>query len=197
MSFKAPRPPRASLRSSSLSRRTSTQSSEGATLHAHHHLVLQSDAPKTRRAYGSKGRVRLHNNEVLAEPLGHVFVQQPVLQTSTAPSIHPPELALDDPFVDSGDIGPSPIYISVGGDDPELRQQRRRQKKERQWTKWANETMPLLLKPYLQVLRESDNLRSLNRHSDVVLPACSCEKRASINVTCVFFERKLFYLQCV
>jgi hypothetical protein len=197
MSFKAPRPPRARKQSSLLSRRPSTSFSQDATPRDHH-LVPPSDAPQTRRGYGTKGRVRYRENEVLAEPLGRVFVQQPGHpRTSTSTATPPPEPALDDPFVDTGDAEPSPIYVSVDREDPELRQQRQGRKKERQWAKWANETIPSLLQPYLRILRTSDNLRNLNRHPDVSLPACSCERRASINVTCVFFERKLFYLQYV
>jgi hypothetical protein len=199
MSFKLPRQPRARLVSSSPSRRQSTLSSEDASQSSPHghRLVPPSDVPKIRRGYGTKGHVQLHNNEVLAEPLGRVFVQRPALpRTLTATAIHPPELALDDPFVDAGDAEPSPIYV-LGGDDPELRHQRQRRKRERQWTKWANETIPSLIQPYLQVLRESDNLCTLNRHSDVTLPTCLCERRSSIDVTCVFFERKLFYFPYV
>lgn len=192
MSFKAPRPPRASLRSSSLSRKTPSLSTRDASrpTPCSHQLVPRSDVPKTPRGYGTKGHIQLRNNGVLAEPLGHVFVQQPALpHASTVVAVHPPN---DDSFVDTGDIEPPPIYISAGGDDPELRQQRQRLKKERQSAKWANETIPSLLQPYLRILRESDNLRTLNRHSNVTLPPCSCKRRAGINVTCVFFDRKLF-----
>jgi hypothetical protein len=161
-----------------------------------HHLVPPSEVPKTRRGYGTKGRVKLHKNEVLVEPLGLVFVQQPALpQRSTAAAIRPlspAQAALDDPFADIGDAEPSPIHVLVEGGDPELRRQRQRQKRVRQWTKWANETIPSLLQPYLRILRESDNLHTLNRHSNV--PACSCERRSSISVVCVFFERKFVLL---
>jgi hypothetical protein len=196
MSFKAPRPRRARSQSSSPSKRQSTLFSKGDALHGHC-LVLPSEVPKTRRGYGTKGLVQLHNNEVLAEPLGRVFVQQPALhQKSAAAAIHPaPAPALDDSFTDIGNTEYPPIYVSVEGGNPELRHQRHRRKRERQWAKWANETIPLLLQPYLRVLRESDNLRTLDRHSTVILPACSCERRSRISVTCVFFERKLFYFQ--
>lgn len=192
MSFKAPRPPQASLPSPSLPRRrSSTLFSNGTSLHDHH-PVLPSEVPKIHRSYGTKGRVQLRNNEVLAEPLGRVFVQPPALpQTSTAAAIHPPEHALDDPFVDTGDAEPSPIYVLVGGDNPELWHQPQRRKRERQWNKWANETILSLLKPYLRILRESDNLRTLDHHSNVILPACLYERQPSINVICIFFERKL------
>ena len=99
--------------------------------------------------------------------------------------------------MDAGDVEPFENYVLVGGEAPELQRQHQQRKKERQWAKWANETIPSLLQLYFRILHESDNLRTLNHHSDVPLPACSCDRRASINVTCVFFERKLFRLQHV
>ena len=71
-----------------------------------------------RHSYGMKGHVRLHNNEVLAEPFGHIFVQQPAPpQALTAAIPCQPEPASDDPFVDIGDAEPLPIYVLDGGDD--------------------------------------------------------------------------------
>lgn len=191
MSFKPPKPPQASSQSYTQSRRPSI--SKGATLHDHC-LVPSSEATKPRRGYGTKGRVHLRKNEVLTEPFGQIFVQQPTLPLrSTAAAVHPPALDADDRFVDACDIEPYPIYISGEVPDSELRQQRSRRKKERQWAKWENETIPLLLQPYLRILRQSDNLRTLTRHSDITLPTCSCKRRTSINVTCVFFERKFYF----
>ncbi|KAI0245233.1 hypothetical protein BJV78DRAFT_1140114, partial [Lactifluus subvellereus] len=73
-------------------------------------------------------------------------------------------------------------------------------KRERQWTKWMNKTIPSLLQPYLHILHESDNLCHLNHHSDATLPASSCQRQASVNVTCVFFERleviQIHYCEC-
>jgi hypothetical protein len=187
MSFKAPKQPQARSQSSSPSKRPPTSSSHDSTLA--HNLISPLDVPKTCHGYGTKGRVQYRDNEVLAEPLGHVLVQHTPSQILTSAAILL-GAALDDPFVDTADAEPLPIYVSVGGEDPELRQQRQRQKRERQWTKWTNKTIPSLLQPYLHILRESDNLCHLNHHSDTTLPACSCQRQASVNVTCVFFERK-------
>lgn len=193
MSFKAPRPSRARSQSSSPSKRPSALSSKD-TGPSCHRLVPLSVVPKTRRGYGTKGCVQYHNNKVLAEPLGGIFVQQPAHPGTSTSTAHPLPGPATDPFMNTGDAEPYPVYISAGGEDRELRRQRQQRKKERQWAKWANETIPSLLQPYLRILRESDNLRHLNRTPNITLPACSCE-RASINVTCVFFERMSFYLQ--
>ena len=190
MSFKAPKPPRARSQPSSLSNSPSFPS-------CNFNLVPPIYIPRRRRGYGTKGYVQYRNNEVLAEPLGRIFVQeiQARPQVSRSTAIPRAGSVTDDPFVETADAEPPPLYVLVGGKDPELQRQRQRRKKERQWAKWTNETIPSLLQPYLRILRESDNLRTLNRHSDVTLPACSCDRRVSINVTCVFFERKLLYRQ--
>lgn len=193
MSFKVPRPSRARSQSSSPSKTPSTSFSLNE-VPSRHHLVLPSAAPKMRHGHGTKGRVQYRNNEVLAEPLGRIFVQEPPANPQTYTSIAIPSDP-DDPFVDIGDAEPSFIYVVGGGEDPQLRRQRQRRKKERQWAKWANEIIPTLLQPYLLILRESDNLRQLNRQSNATLPACSCARRANISVTCVFFERKSLCLQ--
>ena len=192
MSFKPPRPPRPCSLPSTPTKDRSISFSPYVTPGSHH-LVSSSYVPKTRRGFRTQGHVQVRNNEVLAEPFGHIFIQQPS-PSRTSTTIPPPEPALDDPFMDTGDAAPLENYISVGGEAPELQPQRQQQKKQRQWAKWANETIPSLLQPYLRVLRESGNLRTLNRHSNVPLPACSCDRQVSINVTCVFFERKVFHL---
>jgi hypothetical protein len=128
MSFKAPRPPRTRSWPSTPTKRPSTLLSQDATP-SNHHLVPSSYVPKTRRGFRTQGRVRVRNNEVLAEPFGHVFVQQPgPSRTSTA--VPPPEPALDDPFMDTGDTEPPQNYVFVGGEAPELQQQRQQRKKE-------------------------------------------------------------------
>jgi hypothetical protein len=194
MSFKALRPPRNC--SYLPSKRPSTSLSQDATLR-HHHLVPPSAVPKMCHGYRTKESVWYRNNEVLAEPLGCVFVRQQLAhpQTSWSTAISLLEPALDDPFMDTRDAEALLVYMLMGGEDPELRRQHQQWKKEQQWAKWTDETIPLLLRPYLQILHESDNLRHLNRHSNIPLPACLCERWASINVTCVFFECKSFYLK--
>ena len=121
MSFNVPRPPRARSQPSSLSRKPSTSFSLNSSLRDHH-LTPPSDVPKTRRGYGTRGRVRYRDNEVLAEPLGRIFVQlQPAhSRTSTSTAIPFPESIPDDPFVDAGDVEPPPLYVLGGGEDPEL-----------------------------------------------------------------------------
>lgn len=188
MSFKAPRPPRARSQPSSQANSPSFPSHN-------FNLVPSIHIPRRRRGYGTKGHVQYRNNEVLAEPLGRIFVQEIQARSKVSGSTFVPQAAsvTDDPFAEMAE--PSPVYVSVGEEDPELRQQHHRRKKERQWEKWSNETIPSLLHPYLRILRESDNLRCLDRLSDNTLPDCLCQRQMSISVTCVFFERQFLQLK--
>jgi hypothetical protein len=88
----------------------------------HHHLVLPSATPKMRHGHGPKGHVQYRNNKVLAEPLGHVFVQELPTNPQTYSLIAiPPDP--DDPFVDIGDAEPPSIYVVGGGEDSQIRWQ--------------------------------------------------------------------------
>jgi hypothetical protein len=145
-------------------------------------------------SHGTKGRVQYHNNNVLSEPLGCVFVQELPANPQTYSLMAIP-LDPDNSFIDIGDSEPPLIYVVGGGEDSQIQQQCQRRKKERQWAKWANEAIPALLQPYLLILQESDNLCQLDHQLNATLPACSCARWASISVTCVFLERKSLCLQ--
>ncbi|RDB18751.1 hypothetical protein Hypma_014627 [Hypsizygus marmoreus] len=64
-------------------------------------------------------------------------------------------------------------------------------KKEKQWKKWADEVIPNLLSPYLQILRDSGSLRDVQPQSD----GCQCGAR-KMEVVCVYFERLVMQRVC-
>jgi hypothetical protein len=66
-----------------------------------------------RHGYRTKESIRYRNNEVLAEPLGCVFVQQQLAhpRTSRSTAIPPLEPALDDAFMDTRDAEALPVYM--------------------------------------------------------------------------------------
>lgn len=62
------------------------------------------------------------------------------------------------------------------------------QKKQQQWEKWATQTIPALLAPYLSLLRETDSLRE-NIGQDTQ-SQCQCPINVRrIQVACIYFER--------
>ena len=85
-------------------------------------LVPPIYIPRRRRGYGTKGYVQYRNNEVLAEPLGRIFVQeiQARSQVSRSTAIPRAGSVTDNPFVETADAEPPPLYVLVGGKDPEL-----------------------------------------------------------------------------
>lgn len=89
----------------------------------------------------------------------------------------------------------SEIIVSIGhaAESPEDRRAREHAKKERQVTRWVNEVIPALLRPYMQLLRSSQSLRSVQRDTTL---QCSCVHKASrsLKVTCIYFDRKSLHL---
>ncbi|RDB20395.1 hypothetical protein Hypma_012501 [Hypsizygus marmoreus] len=87
----------------------------------------------------------------------------------------------------SGDSSNLPTDAGSGAHDV-LTPSAHTKKKERQWQKWANETIPALLQPYLTLLRETDSLRESVSSASEVTCACRSHVR-KISVACVYFER--------
>lgn len=95
--------------------------------------------------------------------------------------------ANESPMETSSPYDMTPPYLTYCGTEPtELRQTRARAKKERQWKTWAMKTIPSLLSPYLQLLRETNSLRdSLPRQYN----PCPCGVHVRrLKVVCVYFE---------
>jgi len=64
-------------------------------------------------------------------------------------------------------------------------------KKINAWRNWALKLIPELLDPYLNLLRESENLKNIDRR----LPHCSCNGTGyNMKVIAVFFESESFLL---
>lgn len=61
-------------------------------------------------------------------------------------------------------------------------------RKENQWQKWTTDVIPSLLRPYLQLLRETENLR--NRPDDHPHICTCCSPGRPVSVIGVFFDRE-------
>jgi hypothetical protein len=64
---------------------------------------------------------------------------------------------------------------------------RRAGKKQRQWRNWSEQVIPMLLQPYLELLRESEGLRDLTSARDR-LGCRGCVDGRNLDVVCVYFE---------
>lgn len=68
---------------------------------------------------------------------------------------------------------------------------RRATKTERQWIKWSQEIIPILLQPYMILMEETQSLRDTSALKDT--QHCQgCEKGRIIHVSCLFFNSKFF-----
>ena len=91
---------------------------------------------------------------------------------------------------DNGAVGPS-----AGEDAGILETEHVQSKKEKQWTKWEEETIPMLLHPYIHLLHETESLQNLSTLRQSSCPStCPCVKPRLLKVTCIFFERKDYLL---
>lgn len=201
MSFRAPqiRKRRSSNSPSKTTSKPTAQRNEPPTP-IHHHLVEPQMVPRRRRGYGTKGLVTYRPEVLLAEPRGRVFTQPLFVAANlTRPHVQP--------IGDSGDFDDDPFAMEFHpeSDQPQsparlhkrevepiptdrLKAQRKR---ERQWAKWANVTIPSMVQPYLQYLYSTQSLRDSPPNGFEHRNACNCGQEGLLTVTCVYFEREL------
>ena len=117
-------------------------------------LVPVEDLPSVRRPYGSSNMVSEVQGRI-AMP-GGVYAQ---LISSTSNRFE------DEDSLEH-ELGDQELEIEVdhemgGSDVDEEEATRQAGKKQRQWRKWSEQVIPMLLEPYLELLRESEGLRDL------------------------------------
>lgn len=171
---------------------------------ASHTLIESRLIPQQRRGYGTRGKVNYAREELLVLPNRQAFTQLP----SHPHRPHHDTYNSPPPILDNSIISDSvpevdhmdQIFVTTGETEPpEIRKQRQQRKKERQWAKWADEVIPSLIKPHLQLLRQSESLRKLSqlRHTVLSPLSCHCPKRTKLTVTCVYFESALLNLHTI
>ena len=73
-------------------------------------------------------------------------------------------------------------------DEVDIDREARDEKKRRQWRKWSEDIIPALLRPYLQLLRETSGLRVMD---SVRRKGCrGCDGVRQLTVSCIFFESR-------
>ena len=163
-----------------------------------HSWVSTDDASVSRRPYGLPG-LQILPRQDLTTPLGS-FLQIPL---PTAADLHDAAAAAaadsDDngTDVDNSDSEESEEDLPSEGLHPFVfpgeqgSPMKKIDKKISLWKNWALKLIPELLDPYLNLLRESENFKNINRS----LPKCSCNGVGhKMKVIAVFFESKLFLL---
>ena len=129
-------------------------------------------APHERAPYGSRD-LELRQPGYLYTPIGpHVQPNDPSRQCYPVSQISPDEVFHG---------------ITEYTESPTLRQQQAQQKKARQWAKWTDDVIPILLQHFLTILCESESLRK----PVFQIPICTCLGPATqLKVACVYFECK-------
>ncbi|KAL6302529.1 hypothetical protein BKA93DRAFT_827420 [Sparassis latifolia] len=184
------------------SRSVSRLTSPEKTPTSHVHLIQPIDFPQQRRPHGAKHLFLPGPESLVTLPgrLNFTHANLPRGRFSTRTQHGPSATqqgvpSSDDPFLSHVDDLPvsSPelfffdgVYTSLLDEPAAIRVARLRQKKARQWQRWATEVIPSLLLPHMELLRLSESLRQ-----NVDIPrACTCsgEHVRTLKVVCVYFE---------
>lgn len=135
-----------------------------------------NDVPRDRRPYGLSDIMIGFQGKVYT-PEG-LFVQASPIGGTSAPGVD--DTDSDDDYKMLSDDGLEDVGAAY---------EKQQDKKRRQWQKWSENVIPAMLKPYLQLLRETESLRSLNlvRNQQQCL---GCSGGRMLDVSCIFFESK-------
>jgi hypothetical protein len=141
-------------------------------------MVRIAEAPQLRRLYDFDN-IDTTPQRLLSEP-GAEYTQ-----VCNAPYVPP------DVF---DDYTPAPGGLNVGlqlhGDSSgEIAMQSALDKKRRQWSKWVDEVIPMLVEPYLSLLCDTRSLRYEPSPASVVGRPGNCEHASHLlKVICLYFE---------
>ena len=157
-----------------------------------HTWASTSDSNVSRRPYGLPG-IQILPRLDLTTPLGS-FVQ---IAMPTGADLHDAAAAAAEDnssecsggdSEDSDDVSASGVLQPLVFPAEKTSSKKRLDKKLALWRNWALKLIPELLDPYLGLLRESENLKNIDRR----LPQCSCNGTGhKMNVIAVFFESEL------
>lgn len=147
-------------------------------------LVPVTDVPRFKRARHTSSLYMPGPETHLALPGRLALTQAPSLPSSvpSSPTTEDADLGaygddLDDVFLDQ----PDPLLIIDGGHS---------HKAIRQWSTWTTQVIPSLVRPHLQLLRETKNLRNPVPVPNN-LPACTCSSESrSLKIVVLHFDSR-------
>jgi hypothetical protein len=135
------------------------------------------DEPRLRRSYGSLSTVTGTTGLLYAPGGPYRQMSDPGLQ-----SLHHEEVS--EPLAGDHDVLSVNPAVSL-------------KKKEKQWIKWEQEIIPLMLVPYLELLRVTESLRNMREVR--AQPRCSgCYGTRQLSVACIYFDSVFLFshLRC-
>lgn len=185
---------RAQNSSSSFPSASPSRSVSPSKLSATSHLIVPSEVPQARRPRQSRNMFLPGPEHLFAVPGGD-YTQQASTSRGRLPHSASINLAStrgstfsaadsDDPVPDIMDD----IFVVDNPNSDELRRQRQRLKKQKQWLRWTNEVIPSLVQPHLHLLRISESLRSTPQYENP-LSRCDSDVR-NLKIVCVYLDSK-------
>lgn len=132
-------------------------------------LIPIADVPVERKTYGGVDNLR---------PIryGRVYAPDGIYSQ-----------LLRDPSQIQDNIPQDQTEITSGDEAGQEVNEKRVEKNKRLWRKWSEETIPMLLKPYMELLEKTSGLRNL--HDSLQDVECKgCGNGRLLKVSCVFFE---------
>ncbi len=186
-SFRLPRPPRKRKKANAPTLPSSSATASGGLVSADD--FVQPRVPRYGRSFGVGGL-----QPVLAVASGQY------IQLSSNPI--PPVLGTASTFAPAGPDGLEdetlPLFLpSVPSDNVNISASsepgsKYRRKREKQWLKWAGETIPKMLIPYQHLLRETNSFRDRHPFPSQLPCTCGVPIVTKLKVVCVYFERTCF-----
>lgn len=140
-------------------------------------LRLLPDLPRIRRPYGTQ------DAELVVGPVGRVYGPSGVFGQV------PGEISLPPVHAESNtakDTEPEPDDETEDIVDNEATL-----KAKRLWQRWSEEVIPQLLEPYFSLLRETRNLRVMDKVRSRA-GCAGCTNGRLVEISCVFFESTSF-----
>jgi len=147
-------------------------------------LVPVDNAPKIRRPYGTGDM-----------PIGH----QGLLYAPGGPYTQPMDPGQDMRRSDN-ETAFGPLAEGDGYNEG-FAEREHPSKKVKQWKRWDKEIIPLLLEPYMCLLRETESLRNLAvwRQNSVLRACDGCSAGHVLRISCIYFESMCLFalnMQC-
>lgn len=135
-------------------------------------LIPLADVPAQRKTYGGLGQLRPTH-------YGRVYTPDGIYSQS----LHNPQQTQDG-ILQGNDEG---TVADPGGEIIAEVDEKRVAKNQRLWRKWSEDTIPMLIQPYMKLVQRTSSLR----HRDISFTegACTgCSTGRLLSVSCVFFE---------
>lgn len=143
-------------------------------------FVRPNDFEQARRPYGLL-------DVILGLP-GQLYLPEGLfVQPTTVPLTTIPGESINDVSESDSDLS---VEENENSAESGVAYEKQQDKKQRQWQKWSQVTIPAMLKPYLKLLQVTDSLRDLD-HVRHWKGCTGCSSGRMLEVSCIYFDSML------